>query len=249
MILESGFWTRKDRDEKRVRARELGCSVELRYLDVPVDELWERLERRGVEGTPSGFPVERDDLLSWAEEFETPDEEELALFDWPGGPGGREQYKRRMIRDMSSAETPRYDPIAEEYEAHAADGPYNAFYDRPAVLELLGDVTGKRVLDAGCGPGFYAEDVVARGAEVVAFDQSPAIVELAKGRLGETADIRVHDLAESLDWLEDESFDMAVLALVISHLDDRMHALREIHRILRPGGHLVISTEHPTADW
>jgi ubiquinone/menaquinone biosynthesis C-methylase UbiE len=144
---------------------------------------------------------------------------------------------------------PIFDEFAEEYERHAAEGAYNAWYDRPAVLELIGEVTGQRVLDAGCGPGLYAEQLVARGAEVVAFDHSPKMVDLARNRLGDQAMVRVHDLADPLDWLEDDSFDAALLALVIHHLDDRVAALRELYRVLRPGGRLVVSTHHPTADW
>lgn len=40
-----------------------------------------------------------------------------------------------------------------EYESHAPVAPYNAPYDRPATLSLLGDVGGRLILDAGCGPG------------------------------------------------------------------------------------------------
>ena len=65
-----------------------------------------------------------------------------------------------------------YDQIAEFYERHAAESAYNAHYDRPAVLELVGDVEGLDVLDAGCGPGLYAEELLRRGArpgQVLAF--------------------------------------------------------------------------------
>ncbi len=151
---------------------------------------------------------------------------------------------------MSSSDPdPAFDEFAEDFERHAAGSAYNALYDRPAVLELIGEVAGQRVLDAGCGPGLYAEELVARGAEVVAFDHSPKMVDLARNRLGDGAMVRVHDLTDSLDWLEDESFDAALLALVIHHLDDRIAALRELHRVLRPGARLVVSTVHPTADW
>jgi ubiquinone/menaquinone biosynthesis C-methylase UbiE len=149
----------------------------------------------------------------------------------------------------SSDPDPALDEFAEDFERHAAGSAYNALYDRPAVLELIGEVAGQRVLDAGCGPGLYAEELVARGAEVVAFDHSPKMVDLARNRLGDGAMVRVHDLTDSLDWLEDESFDAALLALVIHHLDDRIAALRELHRVLRPGARLVVSTVHPTADW
>ena len=146
-------------------------------------------------------------------------------------------------------EPPLFDPFAEEYERHATEGPYNALYDRPAVLELLGDVTGLRVIDAGCGPGLYAEELIAGGAEVVAFDESPEMVRLARERLGSTVDVRVHKLDSPLTWLSDESFDAGVIALVVHHIDDRVGALRELWRILRSGGRLVVSTHHPTSDW
>jgi 2-polyprenyl-3-methyl-5-hydroxy-6-metoxy-1,4-benzoquinol methylase len=77
----------------------------------------------------------------------------------------------------------RWDPFAAEYAELAEHGAANALYDRPAVLGLLGDVTGKRVLDAGCGPGLYAEELVRRGASVVGFDESPEMVRLARRRL------------------------------------------------------------------
>ncbi len=142
-----------------------------------------------------------------------------------------------------------YERFAEEYAAHAATGSYNALYDRPAVLELAGPVAGLRVLDAGCGPGLYAQELVARGAHVVAFDQSPSLVDLARDRLPAGADVRVHDLAQPLRWIKDASFDLVVLALVLNYLDDRVAMLREFRRVLLPDGVVVISTTHPTGDW
>jgi len=142
-----------------------------------------------------------------------------------------------------------WDDVAEDFERHAETGAYNALYDRPAVLDLLGEVTGLRILDAGCGPGLYAEVLVGRGAEVVGFDSGPDMVRLARRRVTSGATFRVHDLGDRLDWLDDACIDGALLALVIHHVDDRVGALREIHRVLRPGGFLVVSTHHPTADW
>jgi ubiquinone/menaquinone biosynthesis C-methylase UbiE len=141
-----------------------------------------------------------------------------------------------------------WDEIAEDYEQHAAQSTHNALYDRPAVLDLLGPVAGRRILDVGCGPGLYAEELVRMGAQVVGLDQSAEMVRLAGQRVP-TADFRVHDLAEPLAWLPDDSFDLAIMALVVHHLDDRTGALREVRRVLRPGGSLVLSTHHPTADW
>lgn len=150
---------------------------------------------------------------------------------------------------MSDPEPTQYDSFAAEYEDHAATAPYNALYDRPATLELLGDVAGRRVLDAGCGPGIYAAELVEREAVVVGCDASPAMVELARAKVGDGADLRVHQLEEPFDWLADSSVDVAFAALVYHYLNDRPSFLKEMHRVLRPDGALVISTHHPTADW
>lgn len=148
-----------------------------------------------------------------------------------------------------SASTAHYDAFAAEFEEHALDSAANAYCDRPAVLALLGDVAGVRVLDAGCGPGIYAAELTARGAEVVCFDQSREVVRLARNRLGDDVPVHHHDLRDPLDWLADDTFDLAVIALVLHYLDDAVPALRELHRVLRPRGRLVVSTTHPTFDW
>ena len=143
---------------------------------------------------------------------------------------------------------PQYDLFADAFLEHAADGFYNAHYDRPACLELLGDVAGKRVLDAACGPGLYAAELARRGADVIGFDASPRMVEICRDRVG-AGDFRVHDLADPLDWLADSSVDLVLCALAIEYVDDRVSALRELGRVLKPGGALVLSRLHPTGDW
>jgi len=146
-------------------------------------------------------------------------------------------------------DVPLYEPFARAFELHASESAYNAHYDRPAMLELMGDVHGVRVLDVGCGPGLYAEQLIARGAVVTAFDASPEMVRLTRARVGSRVDVRTWDLALPLSWLADGSHDLAVMALVIHHIDNRAQALSEIHRVLRPGGRLYLSTTHPTSDW
>ncbi|MFD3484785.1 AAA family ATPase [Streptomyces sp. NPDC058665] len=83
VILEYGFWGRRERDEKRLAARELGVPVELHYLTASLDELSERIKSRTAEGTWGAVPVTRDMLEQYAEQFEAPTDDELALFDRP----------------------------------------------------------------------------------------------------------------------------------------------------------------------
>jgi predicted kinase len=80
VILESGFWLRSDRDEKRLGARALGVPVELRYLAVPLDELCRRVEHRDTPGT---VPLTREQIEEYVTMFQPPDDAELAMFDQP----------------------------------------------------------------------------------------------------------------------------------------------------------------------
>jgi SAM-dependent methyltransferase len=143
---------------------------------------------------------------------------------------------------------PQYEAAAENYRDHAADGLWNAHLDRPACLELLGDVSGKDVLDAACGPGYYAAELISRGARVTGFDNSPRMVEFCR-RLPGGGEFRVHDLNDPIDWLPDASVDLVLCALAYEYADNRAGALREFRRVLKPGGALVLSKRHPAGDW
>ncbi|GAA0991846.1 AAA family ATPase [Acrocarpospora macrocephala] len=83
VILEFGFWARAERDELRLAARALGAAVELRYLDVPLDVLWRRLESRNSAGAQEVALISKDAIERWAKVFQAPDQDELALFDKP----------------------------------------------------------------------------------------------------------------------------------------------------------------------
>ena len=138
----------------------------------------------------------------------------------------------------------QYDRIAQEYETYSEANAYNAYCERPTTLSLVPPVTGRDVLDAACGPGFYGAWALAHGARVLAFDASAKMVALAKKRLGESV-VRVAGLADRLAWCRDESFDVVICALALEYVEDIGAALREFHRLLRAGGAVVFSIEHP----
>ncbi|KQV69946.1 methyltransferase [Nocardioides sp. Root122] len=137
-----------------------------------------------------------------------------------------------------------YDGFAEAYARENETGLFNAHYARPAVLDLVGDVSGRRVLDAGCGSGPLVADLAGRGAQVTGFDASPAMVRIAKERLGPDVPLLVADLTAPLPFATGE-FDDAVAALVLHYLEDWSGPLAELRRVLRPGGRLVVVVNHP----
>ena len=106
------------------------------------------------------------------------------------------------------------------FAEHADTGTWNPYVDRPAMLELIGDVPGQRILDAGCGAGHYAAALVERGASVLGIDGSTVPVTHAQARLGARAVVQ-HDLDTPLDLLADATFDGVVCALVLHHLRAR----------------------------
>lgn len=142
-----------------------------------------------------------------------------------------------------------YEILADAYAAAVDTKPHNAYYERPATLALLPEVKGKKVLDAGCGPGVYSEWLIEHGAEVVAVDASPRMVELARQRLGRSADIRQSDLGKPLIFLDRSSIDLVLSPLVLDYIEDWRGTLAEFYRVLRRGGHLVFSISHPLFEY
>ena len=106
------------------------------------------------------------------------------------------------------------------------------------ALDAVREAAPERVLEVGCGWGWFAERVASElGAEVVAIDQSPRMVELARAR---GVDARVADVQE-LPFAPGE-FDVAVANWMLYHVRDLDRALAELARVLRAGGRLVAAT-------
>ncbi len=138
-----------------------------------------------------------------------------------------------------------YEQMAEKYNELIDHKPHNAYYDRPNTLSLLPLVNGLKILDAACGPGKYAEILMAQGADVVGFDISPKMVQLAQQRNKETGSFYIHDLATPFRNLADSSFDTVICALALHYVEDWTLTVQEFCRVLKPAGIVVVSIEHP----
>jgi len=140
-----------------------------------------------------------------------------------------------------------YDSFAEAYAAETESNLLNGYYTRPAVLDLAGDVAGRRILDVGCGAGPLLAALRERGAVVTGVDSSPKMLELARQRLGDGADLHPADLSSPLPF-PDGAFDDVIACLVLHYLEDWTAPLAELRRVLALGGRLIVVVDHPTVN-
>jgi len=135
-----------------------------------------------------------------------------------------------------------YDRWSAIYDAE--DNPLIAL-ETPRVTELLGDVNGLAVADIGCGTGRHTIPLVRAGARVTAVDFSRGMLSRAAGKPGwEQVRLIEHDLAEELP-LQTGAFDRVLCALVLEHVVDLDAVLRELGRVCKREGWIVVSELHP----
>jgi SAM-dependent methyltransferase len=122
----------------------------------------------------------------------------------------------------------------------------NETMEGPEVADLVGDVTGLRVLDLGCGDGAYGKALLARGARsYLGVEGSRNMAEAARSTLLATPGAKVmHATLEGWDYPAG-AFDLMVSRLVFHYIADLGALLGKVHRALAPGGRLVFSVEHP----
>jgi SAM-dependent methyltransferase len=110
------------------------------------------------------------------------------------------------------------------------------------VWELLEAAPPGRALDAACGTGRHARRLVELGHQVTGVDLTPEMLELAAAAVPE-ATFHVGDLLDLP--VADAAFELVVSGLALAHVADLGAAVRELARVLRPGGRLIVSVLHP----
>jgi ubiquinone/menaquinone biosynthesis C-methylase UbiE len=142
--------------------------------------------------------------------------------------------------------------LTSEADARTGYGSWSASYDEPgnpiialeepAVWSLVDQLPRGRALDAACGTGRHAQHLAALGHEVVGVDLTPEMLARARETVtgaefleADLVDIPAHD----------GEFDIIVCGLALAHVAELDRAVGELARVLRPGGHLVISVLHP----
>jgi malonyl-CoA O-methyltransferase len=117
--------------------------------------------------------------------------------------------------------------------------------EEPEADKALGDVAGLDVLDVGTGTGRHALRLAARGARVTAIDFSDQMLAKARAKPG-AARVRFenHDVTRRLPYA-DASFDRVLSALVLEHVPEVAAFFRELGRVTRPDGRIVVTAMHP----
>jgi arsenite methyltransferase len=124
---------------------------------------------------------------------------------------------------------------------------------RALIRDALAAQPGERILDIGCGPGFYVAellDEVGSEGSVVGVDNSSAMLGVAAERCKEHANVAFHEADVLSLPVEDSGFDRALCVQVLEYVQDVPAALAEMHRALRPGGRLVVwDVDWATVSW
>ena len=141
-----------------------------------------------------------------------------------------------------------YDAYATEYAAYARAREGRALTDDPFLslfLDVIGNVSGLAVLDAGCGEGYLARILAQRGAHVTGMDLSPRLVELARAQDPEaTISYHVADLSQPLP-ASHQPFDLCASFFVLNDVADYRGFLSTVGSVVIPGGRTVFFLNNP----
>lgn len=145
--------------------------------------------------------------------------------------------------EMPEAQAPEADALAEAYRRWRSS-PLGRITDRleqALLIELAGAASGRSFLDVGCGDGALAIAFARRGALVTGVDADPEMLALARARSVENAvPLRlVLGRVEQLPFAEGQ-FDIVLASALLCLVPDRMRAVAEMARVLKPGGRLVV---------
>jgi len=152
----------------------------------------------------------------------------------------RDFIHEELERERSAREAASTVLEAADLERYLNPSP-DTIYPLEYAFYLLGDIAKRRVVDLGCGSGENLIPLAVRGANVVGIDLSPDLIDLAQRRLQSCA-VKIELCVASAysTGLPDESVDVVFAQAIFHHIDDLARVRREVQRILRPGGCLIL---------
>lgn len=148
--------------------------------------------------------------------------------------------------------TTNYDPIAEQYK-RAKQQPWRAHIEAFTLMRLIGDPTGKAVIDVACGEGFYTRMIRQRGAaRVTGVDLSGKMIELARATEAQQRLGIDYIVGDGRDPGVMADYDLAIAAYFLNYAHDRAELnsmCRGVARCLKPGGRFVTVNSNPACNF
>jgi len=123
-------------------------------------------------------------------------------------------------------------------------GSYQKEVILPGVLGLLDLKSGEDVLDLACGEGFFSREFHDRGANVLGVDAGAGLIDIAKKKSSKDIIYKVAD-ARNLSFINDGAFGAAVIILALQNIDDINSVFKEMKRVLKKAGRMVLVLNHP----
>ena len=137
--------------------------------------------------------------------------------------------------------------ISDEWIRLASGNDARKDFIMPFTFKQLSDVSGKAILDLGCGEGGYSRELVRRGATVTSVDCAKKVIGYCELKAAEEGLNINHYVRNSCDLygIANESFDIVLASMMLMDCEDFEGTVREITRVLKPSGKLFASVLHP----
>ena len=165
---------------------------------------------------------------------------------------GRSMMHTNSVWENEHFMTTDYDPIAGQYK-RSKQQPWRTYIEAFSLMSLVGDLTGKSVLDMACGEGFYSRLLRQKGAaRVIGVDLSNAMIELARQQEAELNQGIVYLVGDARQLALLEKYDLVVSAYLLNYARDRDEfgsMCAGIAHCLKPGGRFVTVNSSASLDF
>ncbi len=142
----------------------------------------------------------------------------------------------------------QWDDAADWYDQNMGEtgDRLNSGIIRPLILDMLGDLHGKKVLDAGCGSGYVTAELAINAEKVTGTDFSANFIALCKKKYADRVnlDFTEHDITSPFPF-DDTSFDAIICKMVLQYVPNIHTFVTETVRLLKDRGELVVVVDHP----
>ncbi|MBD3365872.1 methyltransferase domain-containing protein [candidate division WWE3 bacterium] len=163
----------------------------------------------------------------------------------------RKDKTKSTPQNSNSDKTTNWDRVADDYNNLIGEtGDFNhKTYINPVILEILGNLQNKNIMDLACGQGYFSKILADKGAHVLGVDISEKLIEMAKENFAEKVEQNkikfIARNAADLTNVKSNQFDAVVVNMAFHDIKELSEVMAEIARVIQIGGKLVFSIPHP----